>query len=84
MSTKIHVRNISSTVAEVDLQSTFGKFGIVDAVEIARDPDTQLSKGFAFVTMSRNEDALKAIGRLHFSQYEGRIIAVGLSQDSKL
>ncbi|MEO1035252.1 MAG: RNA-binding protein [Pseudomonadota bacterium] len=84
MSTKLHVGNISSAVAEIDLQQTFAQFGAVEAVEIARDPTTGRSKGFAIVAMTRDEDAATAIGRLNFTHYEGRIIGVSRSRDSRL
>ena len=80
MSTKLHVGNIASTVAEDDLKATFGKFGAVESVEIARDRDTGRSRGFAIVSMTRDEDASNAIGRLNFTQYEGRTIGVSRSQ----
>jgi len=80
MSTKLHVGNISSTVLEDDLKATFGKFGPVDTVEIARDSGTGMSKGFAIVAMVRDQDAATAIGRLNFTQYAGRTIGVSRSR----
>ena len=74
MSTKLNVGNIPSTVLEDDLQEMFARFGPVDNVEIARDPGTGLSKGFAVVAMARDQDAVTAIGRLNFTQYVGRTI----------
>ena len=81
MSTKLHVGNISSTVAEIDLKSTFGRFGPVETVEIALDSVTGLRRGFAIVAMTRDEDAANAIGRLNFTQYAGRTIAVSRSRE---
>ncbi len=52
MSTKLHVGNISSTVAEDDLKATFGRFGQVETVEIARDAGTGRSRVFAIVAMT--------------------------------
>ena len=83
MSTKLHVGNIASTVVEDDLEATFAKFGPVDSVEIARDSGTGMNKGFAVVAMSRDEDAVAAIGRLNFTHYAGRIIGVSRSRVSK-
>jgi RNA recognition motif-containing protein len=80
MSTKLHVGNISSVVLEDDLNATFSQFGLVDTVEIARDPITRKSKGFAIVAMSKDEDATAAIARLNFSQYAGRTIGVSRSR----
>lgn len=80
MSTKLHVGNISPTVLEADLQTTFAQFGAVDTVEIARDSGTGVSRGFAIVAMARDEDAANAIGRLNFTQYAGRTIGVSRSR----
>lgn len=80
MSTKLHVGNISASVLEDDLKAVFGRFGAVTSVEIARNAASGLSKGFATVVMSRDEDALSAIGGLNFSQYAGRTIAVSRSK----
>ena len=80
MSTKLHVGNIPSAVLEEDLKATFAKFGLVDTVEIARDPGPGMSKGFAIVAMARDEDAATAIGRLNFTQYAGRTIGVSRSR----
>jgi RNA recognition motif-containing protein len=71
-------------VREDDLKSTFGQFGPVDTVEIARDAGTGVCKGFAIVSMSRDEDAVKAIGRLNFTQYAGRTIGVSRFRPSGL
>jgi len=80
MSTKLHVGNIPPAVLEDDLKVMFGRFGSVETVEIARDSVTGLSKGFAVVAMSRDEDAVAAIGRLNFTQYAGRTIGVSRSR----
>ena len=84
MSTKLHVGNISPTVAEDDLKAMFCQFGPVETVEIAKDPATGLSRGFAIVAMTRDEDATTAIGRLNFTQHADRTIGVSRSRASKL
>ena len=80
MSTNLHVGNISSVVLEDDLNAAFGQFGSVETVEIARDPVTGTSMGFAIVAMSKDEDASAAIARLNFTQYAGRTICVSRSR----
>jgi len=80
MSTRLHVGNIPPAVAEDDLKAMFGRFGLVETVEIARDSVTGSSKGFAIVAMARDEDAVSAIGRLNFTQYAGRTIGVSRSR----
>jgi RNA recognition motif-containing protein len=80
MSTKLHVGNISSAVLEDDLKAIFGQFGLVETVEIARDPVTGTNRGFAIVSMSSDKDASAAIARLNFTQYSGRTIGVSRSR----
>lgn len=80
MSTILHVGNISAVVLEDDLRAAFTRFGPVDNVEIVKDAVTGLSRRFALVTMSREEDAVNAIGRLNFTQYGGRTIGVSRSR----
>ena len=77
MSTNLRVGNISTKVAEEDLMLTFGKFGVVEAVEIARDSVTGRESGYAIVSMKHEADAIKAVSMLNFTQYEGRTIGVG-------
>ena len=80
MSTRLHVGNIPSAVLEDDLKATFSRIGPVDTVEISRNAVSGLSNGFAIVAMTRDEDAVTAIGRLNFTQYAGRTIAVSRSR----
>ena len=77
MSTNLRVGNIGASVVESDLRITFGKFGVVEGVEIARDNVTGRGSGFAIVSMKHEADAIKAISMLNFTQYEGRTIGVG-------
>ena len=79
MSTKLHVGNISSAVLADDLKAIFSQFGLIEAVEIARDPVTGINRGFAIVAMSRDDEATAAIARLNFTQYAGRTISVSRS-----
>jgi len=80
MSTKLHVGNIASTVSEADLKATFGKFGLVEDVEIARDSRTGTSKGYATVSMTLDQDAVSAIQSMNFTTYGGRTIGVSRSR----
>lgn len=83
MSTKLHVGNIPSTIEEHHLRATFGRFGLVETVEIAMDPGTGQRKGFAIVAMCEAAAADAAIRRLNFSQFEGRTIGVSKARESQ-
>jgi RNA recognition motif-containing protein len=67
METKLYVGNFSYETTEVDLRSLFTQAGTVNEVALIKDRDTGSSKGFAFITMSSQEEANKAI-----SQFNGR------------
>ena len=71
VSKRLHVSNIPSTV---HLFYMFEKFGeVVDAEIIYNDKG---SKGFGFVTLSKEKDADRARIVLHGSSVEGRIVEV--------
>jgi cold-inducible RNA-binding protein len=76
MGKNIFVGNLSSSVGEAQLKDLFAQKGSVDSVTIMRDVDTGRSRGFAFVEMSTEEDALKAIAELNSFSMEGRNLTV--------
>jgi RNA recognition motif-containing protein len=61
MSAKIYVGNLAKTTTEEEINTLFAQAGEVSLVELVKDKATGLSKGFAFVTMAEEGDALKAI-----------------------
>ncbi|KAL8144175.1 hypothetical protein V2J09_017207 [Rumex salicifolius] len=72
----LFVTGLSSRVTERDLKDHFGKEGKVSSVFLVVEPRTQISRGFAFVTMSSLEDADRCIKYLNQSVLEGRYITV--------
>jgi RNA recognition motif-containing protein len=66
MEVKLYVGNLSYTTTEADLKTLFAKAGQVASVALIKDRDTGNSKGFAFVEMSTQVEAEKAI-----SMYNG-------------
>lgn len=61
MEVKLYVGNLSFSTTEDELRTLFAQAGTVSTVEIIKDRDTGTSKGFAFVQMSSQADAAKAI-----------------------
>lgn len=57
----IRVTNLPEEATENDLKELFKPFGNVSRVFLAKDKNTQQSRGFAFVTFLHKEDAQRAI-----------------------
>ncbi len=73
---KIYVGNLPFSVTEDTLHAEFGAHGQVDEVAVITDRETGRPRGFAFVTMSNEEEARKAIESLNGVEMEGRTITV--------
>ena len=76
MGKNIFVGNLSASVGEEQLKELFAQKGSVDTVTVMREVDTGKSRGFAFVNMATEEDALKAIAELNAFALEGRNLTV--------
>lgn len=79
----IFVARLNYSTSEDTLRNTFEEFGSVDSVKIVMDRDTGRSKGFGFVEMSDDEDALNAINELNDAEVDGRRIAVKKAEPRK-
>jgi len=76
MGKNIFVGNLSTSVGEAQLKDLFAQKGSVDSVTVMRDIDTGRSRGFAFVDMTTEDDARKAIAELNAYTLEGRNLTV--------
>jgi RNA recognition motif-containing protein len=76
MSRKLYVGNLPYETGETELQDLFARAGTVDSVKVMRDMATGRARGFAFVEMSSDEEAQKAIAELNEYQLGGRSLAV--------
>jgi RNA recognition motif-containing protein len=76
MSRKLYVGNLSYNTGEGELQDLFARAGTVDSVKVMRDMATGRARGFAFVEMSTDEEAQKAITELNDYQLDGRGLTV--------
>jgi cold-inducible RNA-binding protein len=76
MSRKLYVGNLPYEVGEADLQELFAQAGAVESVTVMRDQMTGRARGFAFVEMSSDEDAQKAITTLNAREFGGRTLTV--------
>lgn len=79
----IYVGNLDYKVDENDLEGLFEEFGAVSSAKIITDKYSGRSKGFGFVTMESQEDAMQAIEELHGSEYKNREMVVNEAREKK-
>ena len=76
----IFVGSLPFSIDEADLRESFEVYGAVSSVKIITDKFTGRSKGFGFVEMDNDTEALKAIEELNGATVEGRTIVVNKSE----
>jgi RNA recognition motif-containing protein len=76
MSRKLYVGNLPYETGEAALEELFARAGTVETVKVMRDMATGRPRGFAFVEMSTDEEAQKAITELNEYQLGGRGLSV--------
>ena len=76
MGRKLYVGNLPYSATDASLREAFSASGTVDSVNVITDRDTGQSKGFAFVEMSSDAEAQRAIQALNGSTLDGRQIKV--------
>ena len=72
----LYVGNMSFQTTESDLRTVFEPFGEITRINVVTDRDTGRARGFAFVEMSNDEEAAKAIGALNGKELDGRALNV--------
>ncbi len=76
ISMNIYIGNLSYQSSEEDLRQAFEAFGQVDSVTIIKDKVTGRSRGFGFVEMPVEEEAVAAIDGLNNTELQGRSLRV--------
>ena len=80
MDVKLYVGNLSYSTTEDDLRTLFAQAGTVASVALIKDRDTGQSKGFAFVEMSTQAEAQKAISQFNAKEFKDRALTVNLAR----
>lgn len=80
MATTLFVAKLSFNTTKEDLQALFEQYGSVSSAHIATDRETSKSRGFGFVEMEQDNDALKAIRALDGKPFQDRMIAVSVAR----
>jgi len=80
METKLYVGNMSHETTEQDLRTMFSEAGTVGSVDIIMDRQTGKPKGFAFLTMSSQAEAEKAISLFDSKEVKERTLKVNVAR----
>jgi RNA recognition motif-containing protein len=76
MGKKLYCGNLGYNVSSTDLDQMFTEFGTVQSAEVINDRDTGRSKGFGFVEMQNENEALAAINGMNGQERDGRTLTV--------
>ena len=76
MAKKLYVGGLSYGTTDASLQQGFAQAGTVASATVIVDRMSGRSKGFGFVEMSTDEEALKAIEMFDGKEFDGRTIRV--------
>jgi len=77
---RIYVGNLAKSTTEEEIKALFIQEGEVTSVDLVKDRKSGLSKGFAFVTMTSQESADKAISKYNTYTLAGNEIKVNIAK----
>jgi len=80
MEVKLYVGNLSKSTTEDELNALFAQAGDVTAVEVIKDRRSDESRGFAFVTMSAQSEADKAVSMFNPYSLSDHVLKVSLAK----
>lgn len=80
MNNKLFVGNLAYSVSESQLHDAFAAHGVVVDCHIMTDRATGRPRGFAFVTMSTEEEAQAAIEAMNGATLDDRALTVNIAR----
>ena len=80
MEAQVYVGNLSKSTTEDELNTLFAQAGEVTAAELVKDRKSGESKGFAFVTMSAQNEADKAVSMFNRYAFSEHVLKVSLAK----
>lgn len=76
----LRISNISEDITEDNLRHLFDRFGRITRLKLVKDRETEISRGFAYVTYCSRDDAEDARARLDGHAYGHLIMSVQWSE----
>lgn len=84
MNNRLHVGNLSVETTATTITEVFQRDGRkVSKVSLVMSRDPGISRGFAFVDMESDADAVAATTALHGSQVDGKVVKVSAANGPK-
>lgn len=80
MEAKVYVGNLSRSTTQEELNALFAQAGEVTSAEVIKDRKSGESKGFAFVTMSAQSEADKAVSMFNAYSLGDNVLKVSLAK----
>ena len=83
MDTRIYVGNLNKSTTQDEINTLFTQAGTVTSVDLVTDKGTGKSKGFAFVSMSTQSEAEKAIHIFNAYSLNEHILKVDMAKPKR-
>lgn len=80
METRIYVGNLNKSTTEEEIKTLFAQAGEVTQVDLVKDRESGLSKGFAFVSMTTQAEMDKAISMFNAYSLAGNELKVNVAK----
>jgi RNA recognition motif-containing protein len=80
MEARVYVGNLSKATTQEELNTLFAQAGNVTAAELIKERKSGESKGFAFVTMSTQSEADKAISMFNTYSFAEHALKVSMAK----
>jgi RNA recognition motif-containing protein len=80
MDNKLYVGNLPFRTTEEELRALFAQAGTVVSVSLIKDRDTGRSRGFAFIELSTQAEAEKAVSLFNDTPLDNRTLKVNLAR----
>ncbi|MCB9838260.1 MAG: RNA-binding protein [Phycisphaeraceae bacterium] len=73
---KLYVGNLPFGVGDVELRELFSAHGSVRSASVINDRETGRSRGFGFIEMDNDGEAMEAIEKMNGAECQGRNLTV--------
>ncbi|ACU05196.1 MULTISPECIES: RNA recognition motif domain-containing protein [Pedobacter] len=78
---KIFVGGLRPDVSELDLVMFISLRAQVNTIKVVRDKITKRCKGYAFLEMTSQAEAEKAVALLNGEEYQGQVLNIKISEE---